>query len=124
MKIVELIESVEGKIPKRHQSSTKGLHVYKDGEKWNGDYAQYRIMMAAACTDGNKVPDMDQKSWVGKYKTSHPYSKEDDKKLKMAYKAAGASYKDLNHGDLKSQELDSTNTVSPVAKIKKNRYGV
>lgn len=124
MKIIELLESVEGEIPKRHQNSTKGLHVFKDGEKWNSDYTHYRVMMAAACTDGKKDVDMDTKSWIGKYKSSHPYSQADQEKLKKAYKAAGANYKDLNHNDLTSQELDSTNTVSPVAKIKKNKYGV
>jgi hypothetical protein len=41
-----------------------------------------------------------------------------------AYKAVGADYIDLNKGDLKSRELDSTYKVSPTAKIKKNKYGV
>jgi hypothetical protein len=124
MKISELLESKDGKVTKRQRESTRGLHIYSDGEKWSGDYTQYRVMMAAACTDGESVPDMDAKSWIGKYKTAHPYSEEDQKKLKMAYKAAGASYKDLNHGNLDSDELKSINTHSPVAKKKKNRYGI
>lgn len=124
MKITELLESTEGKIPKRHQNSTRGLHLYSDGEKWSGDYTQYRVMMAAACTDGESIPDMDSKSWIGKYKSSHPYSEEDQKKLKIAYKVAGAKYRDLNQGNLDSEELHSTNVVSPVAKIKRNQYGV
>ena len=44
--------------------------------------------------------------------------------LKKAYKAVGAVYKDLNHGDLRSQELEGTNATSPVATPKKNKYGV
>jgi hypothetical protein len=44
--------------------------------------------------------------------------------FKQAAKAVGASYEDLNHGDMKSKELDTTNKTSPVAKIKKNKYGV
>jgi hypothetical protein len=40
--------------------------------------------------------------------------------LKQAYKAAGANYKDLNRGDLESQELDSTSTSSPVADWQKS----
>jgi hypothetical protein len=34
--------------------------------------------------------------------------------LKAAYKAAGASYEDMNHGDMNSDELDSTNIYGPV----------
>jgi hypothetical protein len=44
--------------------------------------------------------------------------------LKQAYKVVGAEYTDLNHGDLKSKELDDTHKSSPVAKPKKNKYGV
>jgi hypothetical protein len=32
--------------------------------------------------------------------------------LKLAYKAAGLQYKDLNKGDMDSKELSSTNTQS------------
>jgi hypothetical protein len=44
--------------------------------------------------------------------------------FKQAAKVVGAEYTDLNHGDMKSKELDTTNKISPVAKIKKNKYGV
>ena len=39
-------------------------------------------------------------------------------------KAVGAEYTDLNHGDMKSKELDTINTVSAVAKTKRNKYGI
>ena len=42
----------------------------------------------------------------------------------QAAKVVGADYEDLNHGDMRSLELDSTHKVSPVAKIKTNKYGV
>ncbi len=100
------------KISKRNQLATKGLHLFKDAEKWNTDYTLNRIMMAVATTDGTFVPKMDSSSWVGKYKTSHPYTKEEDNMLKMAYKAAGANWIDVNNGDLDSEELKSTNTQS------------
>jgi hypothetical protein len=41
--------------------------------------------------------------------------------LKDAYKAVGAEYTDLNHGDMNSDELDGTNTVSPVANWMKTK---
>lgn len=117
-------EATEKKITKRQGQSTKGLNIVSDGEHWNGDYVQYRLGMAVACTDGYIDPDMAAKSWIGKSKSTHPYTKEEQQMLKKAYKAVGASYKDLNHGDMESRELDTTYKVSPVAKPKKNRYGV
>jgi len=126
MKINEIItESVrQGKITKRQQESTRGLHRYYDAEKANTDYTQYRIMMACAGTDGKLEPDMDGKSWHGKMKTAHPYTQEEADMLKIAYKVAGANWEDLNHGDLESCEVTAAiNTQSPVAKQKKNRYG-
>jgi hypothetical protein len=120
----ELQEATEKKITKRQQQSSTGLNTYSDGEKWNGDYVAYRLGMAAASTDGKNEPNMDAKSWVGKSKSTHPYTKEEQEILKKAYKAVGAKYKDLNHGDMRSLELDDTNKISPIAKTKKNRYGV
>lgn len=73
-----------------------------------------RVMMAAAATDGTFVPDMDGRSWVGTAKTAHPYTKEEEEILKMAYRAAGAKWKDLNQGDLDSQEPPGGNDRSPV----------
>jgi hypothetical protein len=35
-----------------------------------------------------------------------------------AFQAVGSDYEDLNHGDLKSKELDSTNKRSPVTGFK------
>lgn len=121
-----IVEERIGKILKRHQQSTKGLNLYHEkGIDYTGDYTMYRLMMAAAMSDGSGEPiDIDGKSWIGKQKTTHPYTDQEQEMLKQAYKAAGAVYKDLNHGNMKSEELTSTNNTSPVAKIKKNKYGV
>lgn len=125
MKVSEIItEASEKKITKRQQYPTKGLNTFRDKEMANSDYTLYRLGMAVAGTDGKIPPDMKAKSWVGKNRTAHPYTKEEQEMLKLAYKAAGASYKDLNKGDMASKELESTNTVSPVAKPKRNRFGV
>lgn len=125
MRLRELItEKVEGKLTKRQQMSTRGLHTYSDAERTNSDYVQYRLMMALACADGTNPIDIDRKSWIGKRKSAHPYSELEVEMLKQAYKAAGAKYTDLNHGDMESKELDTVNRNSPVAKPKRNRYGV
>lgn len=125
MKVNEIIsEAKEGKLTKRQQQATRGVHTFGDAEKANSDYVQFRVGMAAAATDGKTPPDIDAKSWIGKRKASFPYTKEEADILKMAYKAAGADYKDLNHGNMNSEELDTVNKTSPVSKPKRNKYGV
>lgn len=109
-----LRESPNAKISKRQQFGTRGLHIYGDKERWSGDYVQHRLGMAVAGTDGITPPDIDAKSWVGKHKTAHPYTAEEEAMLKMAYKAVGAKYQDLNNGDMASDEPPGGNTASPV----------
>lgn len=111
-------ESENAKITKRKQFGTRGLNTFSDGEHWNTDYTLNRVMMAVASTDGTFVPEIDEKSWVGKTKTAHPYTKEEQAMLKMAYKAAGADYQDLNHGDMDSEEPPGGNVKSPVTGFK------
>jgi hypothetical protein len=106
------------RISKRNQSGTRGLNTFSDAERWNTDYTLNRVMMAVACTDGTFVPDIDKKSWFGKGKTAHPYTEQEQDMLKMAYKAAGANWADLNSGDMDSEEVASTNTVSPIKGFK------
>ena len=125
MKINEVItEATVGKLSKRQQQATSGLNKFTDGDRWNGDYTLYRLGLAVARTDGKTVPDTDKESWVGKWKVAAPYTQADQDMLEKAYQAVGAKYQDLNHGDMRSQELESTHKASPVAARKKNKYGV
>lgn len=126
MRVNEIIsEAVEGKMDKKIQDATPGAQLFSDAEKANSDYVAYRLSMASASTDGKKIkPNMDRKSWIGKRKSAHPYTKEEADILKMAYKAAGASYKDLNKGDMRSLEQPDVNKSSTVAPKKRNKYGV
>jgi hypothetical protein len=122
MKILELItERKTGKLTKRQQSSSRGLHTFSDAEQANSDYTFNRVGLAAAMCDGKNDPDVDYVSWVGKKKITAPYTKIESDILKQAYKVAGADYQDLNHGDMSSKELTSTNTVSPVANWMKTK---
>jgi hypothetical protein len=75
-------------------------------------------MMAVASSDGVNPIDMPSESWVGKHNTAHPYTKEEQDMLKLAYEAAGLEYIDLNNGDLDSEELSDTNTKSIVKPFK------
>lgn len=125
MKINEVItEATVGKLTKRQQQATSGLNRFTDGDRWNSDYTLYRLGLAVASTDGKTDPDTDKESWVGRWKVTAPYTQADQDMLKKAYQAVGANYEDLNHGDMRSQELESTHKASPVAPKKKNKYGV
>jgi GTP cyclohydrolase III len=116
-----ITEKKNGKITKRQQQSSRGVNTYGDSERVSGDYTSYRLGMAVACADGKTPVDINSRSWAGKKKTAHPYSQVEQDMLKDAYKAVGAEYVDLNHGDMNSDELDGTNTVSPVANWMKTK---
>lgn len=107
-----------GRISNRKSAASRGIHTYSDAEKINNDYALNRVMMAVACTDGKNKIESPQHSWIGKHKSSHPYTKEEQDMLKTAYKAAGVKWEDLNSGDINSTELDSTYTNSPINSFK------
>ena len=106
-----------GKVSKRQQRSSVGLNVFAISQ-YDRTYDLNRVMMAVASTDGKIIPDMDQESWVGKQNTAHPYTEVEQDMLKIAYKAAGIPFEDLNTGDLDSEELDSANIESPIKPFK------
>ena len=119
MRAREFIAERDGTIGKRRQAATVGLNTFGDSERQNSDYTLNRVMMAAACADGTNNPiDMDANSWVGKSRSAHPYTKVEQNMLRQAFKAAGAKWKDLNNGDLASEEHPAVNTASPVVSFK------
>ena len=118
MRAREFVTEEKGQITKRQQWGTVGLHLFGDGARQNSTYTLNRLMMAAAATDGTVEPDLDEESWVGKAKSAHPYTKEEADILKMAYRAVGATYRDLNKGDLESQEPPGGNDRSPIQAFK------
>ena len=110
-----ITESKMGKVSAHQQQPTVGLNVFsKKLDSYDRIYDLNRLMMAVACSDGVNPIQMPAESWVGKHNTSHPYTEEEQDMLKLAYKAAGVEYKDLNNGDLSSKELEDTNTQSIV----------
>lgn len=126
MKISEIINEVRsGNVPGNYKQANTGLHVFRDAERANTDYTHYRLGLALACADGKgALIDMDPKSFYGKQHTANPYTEEEAEMLKQSYKLVGASYKDLNKGNMNSEELPEINRTSPTAKRKKNKYGV
>lgn len=107
-----------GRLSKTKSFATVGLNKFVDPARADRAYELNRIMMAAACTDGTNMPDIDGESWAGRWNIAAPYTQVEQDMLKMAYKAVGSEFKDLNKGDLRSLELPSTNTDSPVKGFK------
>ena len=118
MRAYEFIAEDHARPTARQKQSSRGLNTFWDKTRTDSDYTLNRVMMAAAATDGTFVPDIDDHSWSGNDRTAHPYTQQEQDMLKKAYQAVGAAYKDLNHGDLRSMELETTNKVSPVVAFK------
>jgi hypothetical protein len=112
-----ITESGKGKVSARQQQSTVGLNIFA-ATQYDRVYDLNRVMMAVASTDGTSIPDLNRESWVGKNNTAHPYTDVEQDMLKIAYKAAGIPFKDLNKGDLDSEELVSTQDQSPIKPFK------
>lgn len=114
-----LVEKHTGKIGQRRQASTRGLSKFRDTQGFDRIYELNRVMMAVARADGSGAPlDMDTESWAGRYNTAHPYTDLEAAMVKQALKATGSEHHDLNHGDNRSQEVDSVNIASPVQAFK------
>lgn len=111
-------EAKEGKVTKRQNQSTRGLNKFRDKSAQDRIYELNRVMMATAMSDGTTPLDIDAESWSGRYNTAHAYTDLEQQMLNQAFKAVGAKHQDLNHGDMRSKELDSTYTKSPVVAFK------
>ena len=114
MRARDFITERAGKLGKRRQWATRGLHRFRDESGRDRFYELNRIMMAVAGADGVTSPVSTEASWVGTYNTAHPYTDVEQDMLKQAYKIVGSDHDDLNRGDLRSQELPDVNTTSPV----------
>ncbi len=110
-----IVERTIGKMKKVHQHPTRGVNKVSDLDRWASDYKLYRLGLALAGTDGKDINDVDEESWVGRFKTLHPYSEIEQDMIYLASKMIGVKIDDINGGDMRSQELPSTNTVSPVS---------
>ena len=120
MRATEFInEDKVGDVGKRKRFPTRGLHKFRDEQFADRIYELNRVMMAAACADGTDSPvKIDDASWAGQDRTAHPYTDAEAKMMKQAFKAVGSEMHDMNHGDNRSQELESTNKTSPVKGFK------
>jgi hypothetical protein len=115
-------EDRRGKIPGGHDTSMPGAHIMRDNGGYDRTNHLNRMMMAAACHDGKTkkaIPrdQMDPASWVEKYNSAHPYTREEDNMIHGAMKTIGA---DGHHvvTDRRSVEHPEIHKISPVKGFK------
>ena len=112
-------EDAVGKISKRNQNATVGLHKFRDPNFADRVYELNRVMMAVASNNGKEfVFPVDGESWAGRNDIAAPYTQVEQDMLNMAYKAIGSKATDINKGDLRSQEHPAVNKTSPVTGFK------
>lgn len=114
-----IVEEQVGKLSKRLQSATRGLHKFRDRQFSDRVYELNRVMMAVASNNGSEfVNEIDAESWSGRNDIAAPYTKEEADMLKLAYDAVGSKHDDINRGDLDSEEHPGVNCQSPVKAFK------
>jgi hypothetical protein len=127
MKINEILSEntqKSGPISQRFQRATVGLNKFRDNDMADRYYELYRVMLAAASVNGKDPIDVDPESWIGRYNIATPYTAEEQAMLKQAFQAIGSEWHDLNNGDYRSQEVTSTYKASPIAKPRRNQFGI
>jgi len=121
MKINEIV--AEGKnresMRKMHSQALANLTQYDALDNNNNPYLAYRFGVALA---GSPRADMDHQGPVGSNFSMIDYSDADADIRKGAERAMGV--KPSRTTGKGSKELNSVNAASPVAAIKKNKYGV
>ena len=122
MRATEFIteDNAPGKMSKRQRYATRGAHKFQDVDGRDRVYELNRVMMALAQANGESGEniDLDSESWSGTSNLAFPYTEIEANMLKAAYKAVGSEWEDLNSGDMKSVELPTTNTESPIEGFK------
>ena len=114
-----IIEAREGTIHPEHQAASQGIVRMRDQGGYDRTYHLNRIWMATAMADGksSKAVDMDSSSWIEKYNTAHPYTKEEDNMIRGALKTVGANHHAVV-SDHNSTEPNDINCASPVKGFK------
>jgi len=112
-----------GKVRSRVADAMPGAFVQR--ELRNTDtYMQYRYGIAVAAARANKehgVPFEQESAWAENL-AQVMYTPEDEETIKLASKLMGVTPTRITNNA--SQEPTSTNAASPVAKPKRNKYGV
>ena len=104
-----------GDVPDQHKDTMNPSLVFTDMDP---GHEFYRFMMQAAASP-NDIPIS---STIRSIPFAMPYTKEDEDMLHHALKRMGKKHTHITPS--KGQDPAGNHTVSPVAKFKKNKYGV
>ena len=107
-----------GKMHDHFKSSIKGMHTYP-GPHTYYDMYRFGVDMAGSPDDEHNY---DPASPVANQLVTLSYSDEDQKIIDKSKKKMGLTSKQLTPND--SKEPSNTNNTSPVANVKRNKYGV
>lgn len=121
MKINEIVSEGRSRSTMRtmHKQALSNLTQYNQLDNNANPYLAYRFGVALAASPRG---DMDKKGPIGSNFHMIDYSQADEKIRKGAEKVMGISpTRGTGQG---SEELPSTQKVSPIAKPKRNKYGI
>ena len=123
--LAELSIKPGGKMHQHHIDGGQGATLFRDVGGYDRIYHLNRMMMATAMADGRskKAVDMPDSSWYEKYNIAFPYTDIEHMMVNQALATIPSDAGELEKRS-KSKEPDDTNKVSPVAKPKRNKYGV
>jgi len=108
-----------------HDNVMKGVSRSRDVGGYDRVYHMNRLMMAMAMHDGKGPHPVDsaKETWFEKYNTMHPMTQEEDNMIRGAMKTVPTDGKHVSKFN-KSKEAEGINVASPIAKPKKNQYGI
>lgn len=109
----------EASLSKRQKTASPGLDTWPALNNNNDPYRAYRFGITMA---GAPDPQQSTSGPIGGNFVTSSYTNGEDEILNSAAKQMGVSRSSI--ASKKSVELDDIHKVSPVAKLKRNRYGV
>jgi hypothetical protein len=118
MKIKDIIlEFRSDNKPSHAKNSDTGEWIFRD-DGTDRVYHLNRIMMAAAMHDGQSdhAVEMDEASWVEKNNVARPYTEQEHRMMKGAFKTVTNSNYHHTSKDHRSREDDDVNKKSPVGR--------
>ena len=115
----------ETELNKDHDNVMKGASRSRDIGGYDRVYHMNRLMMAMAMHDGKGPHPVNSahSTWFEKYNTMHPMTQEEDNMIRGAMKTVPTDGKHVSKF-AGSKEAEGGNVSSPVAKPKRNKYGV
>ena len=115
----------ETELNKDHDNVMKGASRSRDVGGYDRVYHLNRLMMAMAMHDGKGPHPVNSahSTWFEKYNTMHPMTQEEDNMIRGAMKTVPTDGKHVSKF-APSKEAKGGNVASPVAKPKKNKYGI